>query len=205
MGRLAGLLVLCFVVLLRLVSVVASVLLLRAEAGVCARRRSNFLLAAKRKSPKRRRPPVCVPHSPCRANGGSLRCSDLGWCRRTRCVLRTPLKQLRQARVRSVCVLRHTRPPQLLRFSAQPAGVGSGYHPAAAAQLRLGSGRAVRCRRGDASALASRAQRRTTGRAKQWPEWSPLPPPSDRVEKRRAWGERVPKDTRIVVWLAAAV
>jgi hypothetical protein len=48
----------------RLRTVVASVLLLRAEAGVCARRRSNFLLAAKRKSPKRRRPPVCVPHRP---------------------------------------------------------------------------------------------------------------------------------------------
>ena len=56
-----------------------------------------------------------------------------------------------------------------------------------------------------AIALASRAQRRTTGRAKQWPVWSPLPPPSDRAEKRRAWGERVPKDTRIVIWLAEAV
>ena len=38
-----------------------------------------------------------------------------------------------------------------------------------------------------AGALANRAQRRTTGRAKQWPVWSPLPPPSDRAEKRRAW------------------
>jgi hypothetical protein len=78
---------------------------------------------------------------------GNLRCWDLGWCRRTRCVLRTPLKQLRQARRRSVCVLRHTRPPQLLRFSAQPAGVGSGYQTAAASQLRLWSVRATRCRR----------------------------------------------------------
>ncbi len=39
---------------------------------------------------------------------------------------RTPFKQLRQARSRSACVLRHTHPPQALRFSAQPEGVGSG-------------------------------------------------------------------------------
>ena len=38
---------------------------------MCARRRSNFLLAAKRKSPKRRRPPVCVPRSPCRRTGAT--------------------------------------------------------------------------------------------------------------------------------------
>jgi len=135
---------------------------------VCARRRSNFLLAAKRKSPKRRRPPVCVPHSPCRANGGNLRCSVLGWCRRTRCVLRTALKQLRQARSRSACVLRHTHPPQALRFSAQPAGVGSGYHSAAASQLRLESGtRALRAADGLGAISLPRPSAATAHRAER--------------------------------------
>ncbi|MNV59676.1 hypothetical protein D3C71_1521120 [compost metagenome] len=139
---------------------------------------------------------------------GNLRCSDLGWRRRTRCVLRTPLKQLRRARQRSACVLRHTHPPQLLRFSAQPAGVGSGVKDGCcfAAAPGVGDARDARCRRAGRSrpAQAERSDG-APGRAKQWPVWSPLPPPSDRAEKRRAWGERVPKDTRIVIWLAEAV
>ena len=84
-------------------------------------------------------------------------------------------------------------------------GWGAGTKTAAASQPRRVSVTRCALPTGGAAALASRAQRRTTGRAKQWPVWSPLPSPSDRAEKRRAWGERVPKDTRIVVWLAAAV
>jgi hypothetical protein len=113
---------------------------------VCARRRSNFLLAAKRKSPKRRRPPVCVPRSPYRANGGNLRCSVLGWCRRTHCVL--PSGELRSNscgkpdhEVRVSFGTRTHPSPCASRRSQQ--GWGAGTKTAAAAQLRLGSG--TRC------------------------------------------------------------
>jgi len=88
-------------------------------------------------------------------------------------------------------------PPQLLRFSAQPEGVGSGVKTAAASQPRRVSVTRCALPTSWAITLASRAQRRTTGRAKQWPVL--VSTPSDRAEKRRAWGERVPKDTRIVV------
>ena len=117
---------------------------------MCARRRSNFLLRRQEKVTKEKatpslRPPFALSGErgqPAMLGPGvvpqnSLR-SPFG---------RTPFKQLRQARSRSACVLRHTHPPQALRFSAQPAGVGSGVHPAAAAQLRRGSVRAARCRR----------------------------------------------------------
>ena len=98
-----------------------------------------------------------------------------------------PRKQQQQQR-RSPCASRRSQ-----------QGWGAGTNTAAASQLRLGSGTRCALPTCWAIAPASRAQRRTAGRAKQWPEWSPLPPPSDRAEKRRAWGERVPKDTRIVV------
>ena len=119
----------------------------------------TFSCVAKRKSPKRRRPPVCVPRSPCRANGGNLRCSGLGWCRRTRCVLRTPLKQLRQARSRSACVLRHTHPPQPLRFSAQPAGVGSGDKDGCCCAAAPGVGYALRAADAEAQRWRNGAER----------------------------------------------
>ena len=192
----------------RLRTVVASVLLLRAEAGVCARRRSNFLLAAKRKSPKRRRPPVCVPRSPCRANGGSLRCSVLGWCRRTHCVL--PSGELRSNscgkpdhEVRVSCGTRTHPRPCASRRSQQ--GWGAGTTRLLLRSCAWGRLRAARCRRAAQPPWRAERSEGPRGRAKQWPVWSPLPPPSDRAEKRRAWGERVPKDTRLVIWLAEAV
>ena len=48
----------------RLRTVVASVLLLRAEAGVCARRRSNFLLRRQEKVTKEKATPLPVSPSP---------------------------------------------------------------------------------------------------------------------------------------------
>ncbi len=61
----------------------------------------------------------------------------------------TPFKHLRRARSRSACVLRHTHPPQALRFSAQPEGVGAGSRTAAAlaAAPGVGDARGARCRR----------------------------------------------------------
>jgi hypothetical protein len=105
---------------------------------VCARRRSNFLLSRQEKVTKEKATPSLRPPSPGGRRGqpamlgpgvvpqNSLR-SPFG---------RTPFKQLRQARSRSACVLRHTHPPQALRFSAQPEGVGAGSKTAAASQLR---------------------------------------------------------------------
>ena len=62
-----------------------------------------------------------------------------------------------------MCVLRHTRPPQLLRFSAQPAGVGSGVRDGCcfAAAPGVGSRCALptgRCKRPDEPSAAKDCQ-----------------------------------------------
>ena len=114
---------------------------------MCARRRSNFLLAAKRKSPKRRRPPVCVPHRP----GGR-------WGQPA--VLGTgvgvdELASFYELRSNSIDELDDevhvsfgtcTHPSSCAPRRSQQ-GWGAGSKTAAASQLRRVSVRAARCRR----------------------------------------------------------
>ena len=68
-----------------------------------------------------------------------------------------------------------------------------------------GVGYALRAADETGAAALPRPKRSEANRAERSNGPCRYPPPSDRAEKRRAWGERVPKDTRIVVWLAEAV
>ena len=183
----------CGVDVLRLFGFGCCVHLLGAGAGVCARRRTYFLFAQKESRQRNSAP----QSASLRFAAGNLRCSGLGWRRGTRCVLRTPLKHPRRARSRSVCVLRHTRPPQLLRFSAQPEGVEAGSRTAAAAQLRLGSVRAARCRRAAQPPCPCQAQRRHPGPSEAMARMEPAPTPFWLRREAQGLGwVRVPKDTR---------
>ena len=177
-----------------------SVPLQGAEAGMCARRRTFFLLRRQKKEGKEKATPSLRPPSPCRAMGAA--CDARAWGGVAELAaffeLRSNIRDELEHEVRVSFGTRTHPSPCASRRSQQ--GWGAGSKTAAASQLRRVSGRAARCRRKwrDRSAQAKRSEG-ATGRAKQWPVWSPLPPPSDRAEKRRAWGERVPKDTRIVV------
>jgi len=96
---------------------------------VCARRRSNFLLSRQEKVTKEKTTPSLRPPFALSGERGQPAMLGPGVVPQNSLRLavgQTPFKQLRQARSRSACVLRHTHPPQALRFSAQPAGVGSG-------------------------------------------------------------------------------
>ena len=89
------------------VAIFGSMLLPRAGAGMCARRRSNFLLVAKRKSPKRRR-----PRCPCPLRG-NLRCSLQAGSAQTRLRLKQRAALFRLK----------------LRFSARTEGESGAQHP----------------------------------------------------------------------------
>src|SRR5574337_1994382 len=66
-------------------------------AGICARRRTHFLLLRQKKVSKEKAPLLSVS---LRCATGNLRCFGRGACRRTRYALRATLKQLRQIRTR---------------------------------------------------------------------------------------------------------
>ena len=114
---------------------------------MCARRRSNFLLSRQEKVTKEKTTPSLRPPFALSGERGQPAMLGPGVVPQNSLRLavgQTPFKQLRQARSRSACVLRHTHPPQALRFSAQPAGVGSGYRTAAAFAAAPGVGYALR-------------------------------------------------------------
>jgi len=80
----------------------------RAEAGMCARRRSNFLLLRQKKVTKEKASPAARVPS---LRYGQPAMLVRGVCRVTHCALRARFGQTRQVRPRSGCVLRHTRHP----------------------------------------------------------------------------------------------
>ena len=99
--------------------VVARGLVLRAEAGVCARRRSNFLLLRQKKVTKEKA--TLLSATPSLRYGAT-------WGARVR---GAPLRQPRRVSSRSGCVLRHTRHPAPCAPQAQPEGIGAAKQPTA--------------------------------------------------------------------------
>ena len=124
--------------------------LIEGGGRVSARRPRHLFFASPKKSAQKKGDPAArVPTRPV-GEWGNLRCSVLGWCRRTHCVL--PSGELRsnscgkpdhEVRV-SFGTRTHPR-PCASRRSQQ--GWGAGTTRLLLAQLRLGSVRAVRCRR----------------------------------------------------------
>ncbi len=96
----------------------------RAEAGVCARRRTYLLLLRQKKVGQEKTTPLPVSPSP--VARGQPAMLEAGVRLGTRCVLRTPLKHLRRVRSRSACVLRHTRHPSFCASRHGQKGVGTG-------------------------------------------------------------------------------
>ena len=78
-------------------------------AGICARRRSNFLSLRRKKVTKERATLLRV--TPALAHRGNLRCSIMECAAELTARWRAPFKQLRRVSSRSACVLRHTHHP----------------------------------------------------------------------------------------------
>ena len=175
---------------------------------MCARRRSNFLLGRQEKVTKEKAAPSLRP--PYALSGERGQPAMLG----PGVVPQNSLRSSNSAQTaaasqitKRVCPSAHTPTPAPALLGAASRGGERGQQRLLLRSYAWGRGRA-RCALPTGwarSPCSGQAQRGSSGRAKRWPEWSPLPPPSDRAEKRRAWGERVPKDTRIVIWLAEAV
>jgi hypothetical protein len=163
---------------------------LRAEAGMCARRRSNFLLRRQKKVTKEKAAPSLRPSASLRAT-----CDARSWGGVAELAaffeLRSNIRDEPDHEVRVSFGTRTHPRPCASRRSQQ--GWGAGTTRLLPWQLRRVS--VTRCAL--PTQLARRpcpgqAQRGNWGRAKQWPVWSPFPPPSDRAEKRRAWDRRLP-------------
>jgi len=178
----------------------------RAEAGVCARRRSNFLLRRQEKVTKEKATPSLRPPFALSGERGQPAMLGSG-------VGVAELAAFFELRSDSsdepedeACVSfgTHAHPSSCAsRRSQQGWGAGTTrllLRSCAGCRFALCAADVL-----SAIALASQAQRRTTGPSEAMARVEPDPTPSDRAEKRRAWGERVPKDTRIVIWLAEAV
>ncbi len=131
--------------LLRLAPVVAACLCLRAEAGMCARRRSNFLLGRQEKVTKEKAAPSLRPPFALLGERGQPAMLGPGV---------VPMNSLRSSNsaqtasasqiTKCVCPSAHAPTPGPALLGAASRG-GSGYRTAAASQLRLGSGtRAMR-------------------------------------------------------------
>ena len=88
-------------------------------AGMCARRRSHFLLFRQKKVTKEKATPLAAS---LRFAAGNLRCSRAGCAAELAARLRASLRQPQRVRSRSVCILRCTRSPRPLRSSAHPEG-----------------------------------------------------------------------------------
>ena len=96
------------------------------SAGMCARRRSHFLLLRQKKVTKEKAAPLAVS---LRFAVGSLRCSRAGRRCRTRFVrfaLAAQTAAASQITKRACCA---ARPPHALRFSARPEGRGNPHGP----------------------------------------------------------------------------
>ena len=82
---------------------------LRAGAGECARRRSNFLLLRQKKVTKEKATPLSA--SPALRYGATCGARGQGALRNSLRACGAPLKQPQRVSSRSACVLRHTRHP----------------------------------------------------------------------------------------------
>ncbi len=118
-----------------------------------------------------------------------------GVCRRTRCVLRTPLKQLRQARQRCACPSARAHPRPCASRHGQKGWERAPHGPllrsAPTASLRLAWAGRLRPNRRQRAARVPDPRRSCEAAA----EWYPLPTPSGCAEKRRSWGGRVCRRT----------
>ncbi len=182
--------------------VVASVLLLKAEAGSRPGGRGTCSLLRQRKVPKRKATPLPVSPSP-DGRGGSLRCSVLG------CTAELAAFPLRVNSAQTTAVSQFTmrvsfgtRSPQALRFSARSEGGGSGLHTGHCF-ARPGVPSLHSARRAAAPPIGS-AQRVTDTRrgCAAAAGWTPLPTPAGCAEKRRAWGGCVCRRTHALRDLA---
>ena len=99
-------------------------------AGMCARRRTYFLLLRQKKVGKEKaNPGVCVPLRPCGAKGAARGARSRGGAVELAARWRAPLGHPRRVRSRSRRVLRHACPPRALRSSAQTQGWGAAHGP----------------------------------------------------------------------------
>jgi hypothetical protein len=167
--------------------------LLSAGAGSRPGGRGTFLCVAKETYPKERRPRCpCPPRPGARGQPAML---GPAVCRRTRCVLRTPLRQLRQARQRCACPSARAHPRPCASRHGQK-GVGTGPTRAIASLglwsfAALGSpGRSRQLRRQRAARNRPQAQLRSSSR------FDPAPHPFwlRREAQELGWA-CVPKDT----------
>ena len=171
-------------------------LLPRAEAGVCARRRTYLLLSRQKNVGQEKATPLPVSPPARWANGAA--CDARSWG--------APRNSLRSANsaqtsaasqiTKRVCPAAHA-PPQLLRFSARSEGGGSGLHSGHcfARPVVL---RCARLARALAPKLRQRAARPDTRRgcaAAAAPDSAPHPCWLRREAQGLGW-VRVPKDTR---------
>ncbi len=126
-----------------------------------------------------------------------------GVCRRTRCVLRTPLKQLRQVSSRCACPSARAHPrPCASRHGQKGVGTGS---TRAIASLGLWSFAALGSpgqSRPSCRQRATRASPTPGAVAKAAAVRYPLPTPAGCAEKRRAWGGCVCRRTHALRDLA---
>ncbi len=173
----------------------------RAEAGVCARRRTYLLLLRQKKVGQEKTTPLPVSPSP--VARGQPAMLGPGVCRRTRCVLRTPLKQLRQVSSRCACPSARAHPrPCASRHGQKGVGTGS---TRAIASLGLWSFAALGSpgqSRPSCRQRATRASPTPGAVAKAAAVRYPLPTPAGCAEKRRSWGGCVCRRTHALRALA---
>ena len=159
-----------------MVFVVGGVLVLRAEAGVCARRRSNFLLSRQEKVTKEKATLLCVS---LRCATGNLRCSDRGCA--AELTARYALRSNNCGKsVHEVRVSFGTRTP--------PLPCASRHAQKGTQEADIHTGHCFAALRSAPTRGRKRHAQRRPSRAQRWPEWTS--PPSGRAEKRRAWGGR---------------
>ena len=103
---------------------------LRAEAGVCARRRSNFLLPRQEKVTKEKAPLLCVS---LRCAAGNLRCSGRGCAAELTARLRRSARTTAVSQcMKCVCPSAHARTPcpaLLGTHRREPNGIGHPFGP----------------------------------------------------------------------------
>ncbi|MBB6563002.1 hypothetical protein HNP48_005719 [Acidovorax soli] len=133
--------------------------------------------SSKEGRPRKDDPAARVPHRPV-GRWGQPAMLGPGVCRRTRCVLRTPLKQLRQARQRGACPSARAHPrPCASRHGQKGVDTNTGHCFArpCGASLRFDVGSAERI-------TDPRRSCESSSRV------VPAPTPSGCAEKRRSWG-----------------
>ena len=116
----------------------------RAGAGMCARRRSNFLSLRRKKVTKERATPLSA--SPALRYGATCGARGQGALRNSLRACGAPLKQPQRVSSRSACVLRHTRHPARCAPRRIQRGWGTDIHTGHRfARPHLAGASAARC------------------------------------------------------------